>query len=133
MKKIFFFSCYAVNLINFLENVKNLDSLYISQFWLLLAKNNSFKEALEKHKNSLVNLGIGAVLNNNNQMIDFPVNFAVFQHLTMLGLDHMWITDEALKEICDLKLLQRFIIILDKEFRGGGAKSETWEFFHKSL
>lgn len=132
---LLFFSCCAINLINFLENVKSLDSLHISHCWLLLAKNNSLREALEKHKESLINLGIGPVFNCNqqNQIADLPVDFAVFQHLTTLGLDHLWITDEALKQICDLKLLKRLVILLDKEFKGHGAKNETWECFHRSL
>ena len=110
--------------------------MHISHCWLLLlSTNNSLKKALEKHKDSLINLGIGPVLSDNseNQILELPVDFAVFQHLTTLGLDHLWITDEVLKQICSIKLLKRLILLLDKEFKGHGANNETWEFFHRSL
>ncbi|KAK6624779.1 hypothetical protein RUM44_011639 [Polyplax serrata] len=128
-------SCCAENLINFLENVKSLNSLHISHCWLLLVNNNGLGEALEKHRDSLVNLGIGPVYSNcqEGQIVDLTLDFAGFQNLMTLSLDHLWVTDEVLKQVSDLKLLKRLILLLDKEFKGHKAKNETWEYFHTKL
>lgn len=90
---------------------------------------------LEKHKDSITSLGLGAVYDKSleSHIVKFPVDIAVFQHLTILNLDHSWITDEVLYGIINKRLLQRLTMQVDGKFKGHQAKMETWKYFHQAL
>ncbi|KAL0279153.1 UNVERIFIED_CONTAM: hypothetical protein PYX00_000767 [Menopon gallinae] len=128
-------SCCIISLRMFLEKVKSIESLYIRHCWLPLLENDTLKLMLEKHKDSITSLGLGAVYDKSlkRHIVKFPVDIAVFQHLTILNLDHSWITDEVLCGIVNKRLLQRLTMQVDGKFKGHQAKMETWKYFHQAL
>lgn len=98
-----------------------------------MLENDGFKSSLENQKESLVCLGIGPVCCDKSDEIHLPVNLSVHHQLSILSLDHSWITDGILNEICDLKMLKTLIIRVNEEFKGQEVRNQTWDQFHESL
>lgn len=98
-----------------------------------MLEKNSLKSALEKQKDSLTILGLGAVYCDNLKPPELPINLSVYQHLSILCLDHSWITDEIVNKICDQNILKKLVIQLNKEYKGHEVKNETWYHFRQSL
>lgn len=94
---------------------------------------NSLKSALEKQKDSLTILGLGAVYCDNLEPPELPINLTVYQHLSILCLDHSWITDEIINQISDKNSLTKLVIQLNKVYKGHEVRNETWDHFRQSL